>query len=357
MIEAHGFDCRQSSAIKNVRFANRARKAMQNAVTVATPPAGYATITGRVFYGMPIPICFNTGSSASFIDKKLLPPGVIPEQTNQPIAVKGVIGSQVIDLFVHVPIQLDRIKFSSKMWVVTNLQAGVLLGIDTLSQPGLDVNINLGLQKITIQGDQYPIHYTLGKGGIHASNHAFLRDTAYHTLALRKQYYMHRKGHETFAEFHANWSSKRLPKALHAKQQFDSLEVSNIRQSLKLSLKQSPIAQSPIAQSSSVQTFKQSLIKGNWRSNKLTKPKRDEHAESPQCRLCNRIFASKNQLFTHLRDLQHARPSQRQFQITSGHPRHQISQWWRPGLNKKVESEENTARGDVFEDNKLASGR
>ena len=61
MIKAYEFDSRQFLAImiKNVKFANRACKAMQNAVTVVTPAIQYATITKRVFYGMPISICIN----------------------------------------------------------------------------------------------------------------------------------------------------------------------------------------------------------------------------------------------------------------------------------------------------------
>ena len=86
-----------------VRRADETELTLQNAVVVAILAAKYATVLKRIFIEeKTLPICINKEFSASFISKSLLPKTILPEKSKQPIAVRGVVGTNIINQYIAV---------------------------------------------------------------------------------------------------------------------------------------------------------------------------------------------------------------------------------------------------------------
>ena len=121
-------------------------------------------------------IFVNISSIATFIDAELIPKDVIAQKTH-PITVRGVSGQKVVDRYVDLPLYISAsdgatIIMHTKAYVATDIQAGVLLGMDELGKEEEDIALWLGGKIMQIGGINVPISFT-SPGRMPVSFHAY----------------------------------------------------------------------------------------------------------------------------------------------------------------------------------------
>jgi len=161
-LDYHGVDTQSNSTKAAVQYVSE--HTLQH-VTVPPPTHGYTTIQASLFQPNNDlqSICLNTGSTTTFIDRKLVNNSEVIVQKTSTITADGFMGSQVLNSYVDLSIYIlttsSPIKLNTMAYLVNNLRAGVLVGTDTMAREG--ISLDLGHKKLTIDDTKVNLHYKL----------------------------------------------------------------------------------------------------------------------------------------------------------------------------------------------------
>ncbi|CAA9220116.1 MAG: hypothetical protein AVDCRST_MAG95-497 [uncultured Adhaeribacter sp.] len=274
-IDWHGEDIRSGFNTHRIRRANEI-EACNNVYVIPAPTSrGYLALEGAALDGTPLPICVDTGSGATFVDEALIPHSVTPIHAHRPIAVKGIHSTQILYLFCALNISLpDGKTMPIKAWILKGLRAGLLLGMTTMKELGIQLDIVNDV--LTYEGNAYDLTYTTPVDAFHISIENDITIPA-----------------DSATSFHA-----------------------------------------AVYEHVGIQGSKNVFgVRGTQIG--AISPRHSPETRALECRVCNQHFDSKNRLFEHIRHVQHTRPATtdtaRASKPLSGRRRH-LGMPWRSGM-------------------------
>ena len=197
-LDWHGVDTHSSTTKAATQQANYIEHALQNVVVIPQPSVhGYTAVKATLFWHdaeQEMTICLDTGSTTTFIDQSLVNKAKI--KRTPPITAEGFSGKQVLDQLVELPITIatssSPIRLDTIAYLVDDLRAGVLLGTDTLTREG--ANIDLKRNKLTIGYREADLVFKTPQNptGMHITTrptmHEILRQRRLNYAALSSQF-------------------------------------------------------------------------------------------------------------------------------------------------------------------------